>query len=266
MSDNAPTQTHGLPLPRETCLICQQESPLSELVALGCSHVYHPECITRWWEMSPPKTCPYCKQKASCFRHACGQPGATTYVVPDAVIPFQPGPLPVCLPCEACGELSRLLEAVPDRDTRVAKLVESVYHNQASLRSLLSPYDATDLGDYDQWRKRDVEEMGEKGTFHYCQRSRPCTTAASTALLPDNGRRRRLYREQPETTTTASYQHHLRHLGRITRAELAYACDTEDLHRLGVAAASRGGGGAAYTQWRRAELPNLNARRRDLEE
>ncbi|KAK7924743.1 hypothetical protein PG985_006797 [Apiospora marii] len=245
---------------RETCLICHQERPLSELVALGCSHVYHPECITKWWEISPPKACPYCKKGARSFGHACGQPGAcTASPVSDEATTFLPGPLPVCLPCGACGQLQRLLEA-----NRAMELRNSIHSNQTSLRSLLSSYDGTDPSDYDQWQTRDRQEMEEKGQFYYCQRGRSSTSAVDKPL-PDNGRRVSVYREpQPETTDASSYQHHLRHLGRITRAELAYACDTQDMLHLSVAVASRGGG-AAYTQWQQSELQNLQTRRRALD-
>ncbi|KAK8139836.1 hypothetical protein PG984_000959 [Apiospora sp. TS-2023a] len=256
MPDNAPNPKINLPRLREACLICHEESPLSELVALGCAHIYHPECITRWWEISLPKECPYCKQKARSFGHACGQPGACSVSsVPDTPNPFLPGPLPVCLPCEVCGQLYSLLDA-----KRILKLIDSLYCNQLSLRSLLSLYDGTDLYDYDQWRERDRKEMEETGNFHYCQRNRPTTAAANVVVYLDNGRRR-VYREQPEETTTeaSSYQHHLRYLGRVTRAELAYACDTEDFLHLSVAVASRSGAG--YTEWHQTELPNLRARR-----
>ncbi|KAK8083092.1 hypothetical protein PG996_001873 [Apiospora saccharicola] len=168
----------------EACLICHEESPLSELVALVCAHIYHPECITRWWNISPPKECPYCKQKARSFGHACGQPGACSVSsIPDTANPFLPGPLPVCLPCDTCGQLYSLLDA-----KRILKLIDSLYCNQLSLRSLLSLYDGTDLYDYDQWRERDRKEMEEKGYFHYCQRNRSTTAAANVAVYLDNGR------------------------------------------------------------------------------
>ncbi|KAK7969689.1 hypothetical protein PG988_008762 [Apiospora saccharicola] len=153
--------------------------------------------------------------------------------LPRGEPPFRarcPRPLPVCLPCDTCGQLYSLLDA-----KRILKLIDSLYCNQLSLRSLLSLYDGTDLYDYDQWRERDRKEMEEKGYFHYCQRNR---------------------------STTAAANHRLRHLGRVTRAELAYACDTEDFLHLSVAVASRSG--AEYTQWHQTELPNLRARRGDL--
>ncbi|KAK8089626.1 hypothetical protein PG997_004587 [Apiospora hydei] len=266
MPDNAITRGHGLPLPRETCLICHEESLLPELVAFGCKHVYHPECITTWWKVSAPKLCPYCKKTTHFYGHACGQPGAcTASSIPHWTDSLPASPLPVCLPCNVCSQVNDLLDTLPDRKKQFSQLLEAVSKNQTSLRVLLDPNDGTDLSDYDLWQTLDQKEETEKGTFYYCQRDRPSPSAAIIAVQRASGRRMTVYREQPEpesevedkddsgdndgdkddsnddndeaTTTTAPtiYQHHLRHGERISRAELAYACDMDDITHLAIA-------------------------------
>ncbi|KAM1197312.1 hypothetical protein ACFX2I_008920 [Malus domestica] len=46
-----------------TCSICLEElsdGKVSELIRMPCSHVYHPSCILRWFNMEK-KTCPNCR-------------------------------------------------------------------------------------------------------------------------------------------------------------------------------------------------------------
>ncbi|KAK8049015.1 hypothetical protein PG994_010745 [Apiospora phragmitis] len=217
MTDDSPTQEHSVPLPRETCLICHEDSYLPELLALGCSHIYHPECITK---------------------------------------------------CQ----LEKLLDTVPDRYERLIRLIEAICNNQASLRSLLDPTDGTDRSDYDTWQLLDRQEKADKGKFYYCRTDRPRPSAAARASVRESGHRMTVYREQTETevveddggakTTTPIYQHHLRQRARVTRAELAYACDMDDLAHLDLVVFGRGG--AAYRLWYEMELRGLKQRKDEL--
>ncbi|KAK8056821.1 hypothetical protein PG993_002048 [Apiospora rasikravindrae] len=276
MPDNAPIQERGSAFPRETCLICHEESLLPELVAFGCSHIYHPECVAHWWGMSTPKTCPYCKQTTRSYGHACGQPGAcTSSSLPHWADSLPSGPLPVCLPCNICSQVNDLLDTLPDRERKSSQLIEAICKNQTSLRVLLDPNDGTDLSDYDQWQMLDRKEEADKGTFYYCQRDRPSPTHKVIIAQRASGRRMTVYRERPEpeeekeddddkeTTTAPIYQHHLRQGERITRAELAYACDMDDITHLAVAVSGRRDG-TTYKQWHEGELRSLRWRQKEM--
>ncbi|KAM1992973.1 hypothetical protein ACFX16_009366 [Malus domestica] len=48
-----------------SCSVCLEElsdGTASELIQMPCSHVYHPSCILRWFNMDK-KTCPNCRYK-----------------------------------------------------------------------------------------------------------------------------------------------------------------------------------------------------------
>ncbi|KAK8095507.1 hypothetical protein PG999_013529 [Apiospora kogelbergensis] len=249
MPDNAPAQTHYSTSRRENCIICHEESNLSELVALGCSHVYHPECITRWWGLGHSKKCPYCKKHVAEYGHACGQPGACNItIVPSWATTFPPGPLPVALPCTACGQTKFLLDSIVNGEERFKELYKAICDNEDSLCGLLDPNEGLDLNDYKRWKKRDSEERATTGRFYYCQTNRPSLFAAA----PTNGSGQRIavYHEQS---------------ARVTRAELAYAIDMGDFTHLRAAVASRvcPTNQADWDAWEKANLPALRNSQQD---
>ncbi|KAK7987810.1 hypothetical protein PG989_008125 [Apiospora arundinis] len=261
MSNNASTQTDYSPLRRETCIICHDEDTLSRLIALDCSHVYHRDCIVRWWEPDRLMECPYCKAKTERYGHACGQPSACKMCfLPRFAFKIPAGPLPVALPCIACGQKQFLLSSMPDGRGRLERLCQAIWDNEGSLCSLLDPEEGTDLIDYRRWQKLDREEKAETGIYHYCQHNVSTTldpAAATTNTRTNRGRRKAVYREQPASEAD---------LDRVTRAELAYACDMGDFSYLRTAVKSRrcGTNPATWDVWKGSELPVLKNHQSDL--
>jgi hypothetical protein len=47
-------------LPLEECIICFYPLANKDIAVLECGHIYHHECIRKWFEQGINKSCPMC--------------------------------------------------------------------------------------------------------------------------------------------------------------------------------------------------------------